>query len=216
MEIITLGIIDDHMLFMKSLVTLLRQYCDVRVKLTAENGQEFLNKLEDVELPDVILMDISMPVMDGPKTTKILVEKYPDCKVIALSGYSGKSYISKMILSGVCGFLSKNINPEDLINAIIKANDGGLPFNEEALEVLRSIYIEDEDNKDTKSKYTNHELKIIDLICHEKTNNEIAESLGISKNTVEVHKRKLIQKMGVKNSVGIAVYAVRYGLVEFE
>lgn len=212
MENITIGIIDEHNLFVRSLKKLLDSYERLRVMITSENGEEFLKKLKKKDIPDIILMDINMARLNGPETTRILMEKFPDCKVIALSAHRERSYISRMILSGVCGYVFKTAEPDELIEAIDKALEGGLPFNSEALSVLRSLYASNSMDK-ANAKFTHKELELIKLISFEHTNTEICKIMDITKSTVETHKRKIIAKMGVKNSIGIAVYATKQGLI---
>jgi DNA-binding NarL/FixJ family response regulator len=210
---IKIAIADDHVLFAKGVANLINSVKDMQVVLIANNGLELLKGIEQVGQPDVVLMDIEMPVMDGYQTTAELLKVYPSCKIIALSMHKEESFISQMILSGVCGYLLKNAQPEDVISAIKSVVDGGLAFNNDAISVMKCLIVNNLKPSLTRADFSERELQILELVCQEKTNQEIGNCMLISKSLVESYKQKMIKKMQVKNSVGMAIYAVQYNLL---
>lgn len=211
---IKIGIADDHSIFLDSLSNLLNSVSNFKVTITANNGQELLDSCRDNGVPNVILLDLSMPIMDGFETCKELNNQYADCKVIALTMHKEKSYIARMIRNGVSGYLLKDAQVEEVIDAINKAANGGLPFNNEAIDVMRNIYKDNDGKIASINDFSSRELEIIDCVCREYTNPEIAQNLFISESTVANHKKSIFKKMKVKNTIGMAVYAVMHGLVD--
>ena len=157
---INIAIADDHVLFAQGVANLINSVKGMQVVLIANNGLELLQGLEKIEKPDVVLMDIEMPVMDGFQTTTELMKNYPSCKIIALSMHKEESFISQMILSGVCGYLLKNAQPEEVIAAIKNVVDGGLAFNNEAVHVMKHLIVTNMRPSLTRTDFTDRELQI--------------------------------------------------------
>lgn len=214
MDEIKVGIVDDHEVFAESLSEALNNTKGIKVIYTSTSGLDFVNHCEMVGVPDIVLLDISMPEPDGFEICKILVDSYSDVKVIALTGHQESHYISKMIRCGASGYLLKNAKIIDVVKAINKAADGGLPFNNEAIQVMVGIYKDTDDNIACKKDFSNRELEIIQLVCEEHSTGEIAEILFLSKSTVSTHKNHIFTKMKVKNAIGLAIYAFKHGLLE--
>ncbi len=216
MNIITIGIIDDQILFVKALEKLLNNFANFEVIQTAINKDDYFSKYCLGEFPDLLLIGINRFRHFKPKELQQLIDKFPESNTIALNALKDQKLIAEIILSGVNGVVSKYAKPSELAEAIHTAYKGGLPFNDESLRVMREQYSRrPKKSTGTKSglEFTQKELEIINLICNELTNTEICDSLQIAKKTVEAHKRNIIAKMGVKNSVGIAVYALRNELI---
>ncbi len=214
MEKIKIAIADDHSLFASTLAGLLNSVENMEVVIVASDGKELLEEVEKTGLPDVIILDVEMPVMDGFKTASRLVSRYPSARIIALSMHKERSFIAKMINNGVSGYLLKNAKPEEVIEAINSVYDGGLPFNKEAVSVMKSTCRKSVEQLPLEESFTRREIEIIKYISYEYTNQEIADKLLISKSTVETHKKNIITKLNVRNSIGIALYAVSRGLVD--
>lgn len=217
METITIGIIDDQNLFVRSIKRLLDDCLELRVVLTAETGNEFLSKIRKGVFPDVIIVGVNRPRQYEPGSLKTLIKGFTNCKTIALNALKEKKYISEIILSGIQGCISKSAEPDELIEAIKAVKEGGMPFDKESLSILRNQYSQKKDKSEKRnesdSTFTSKEIEIIKLVCQEFTNVDICKKFGVSKKTVEAYKRSIILKMGVRNSVGIAVYATRYDLI---
>jgi DNA-binding NarL/FixJ family response regulator len=205
---ISVAIVDDHQLFRSGLHFILENEPDIEVVIEASNGKQFLNYLTDFK-PDVVLMDINMPEMDGVEASKLAIEKSPDLNILVLSMYSDIEYYNTMIDIGVKGFILKDIENKELANAIRKVYNGGNYFSQELL--LRLIK-----NKPDGEviELTNREKEVLELICQGYSNQEISTKLFISQRTVERHRSSLLFKTDSKNSISLVVYSIKNNLVK--
>lgn len=200
-------LVDDHSLFREGLKFLLSN-CDFIEEIhEAENGQELLENISSKK-PDIILMDIEMPVLNGIDTTKRVMEKYPDIKIIALSMYADEGFYTEMIEAGAKGFLLKNSSFENVQRAILEVNDGRNYFSPEILEsIVKNL------NKKPVSPKSNvlskREIEVLIHICQGLSNNEISEILFISKRTVDKHRENILLKTQSKNTAELVVYAIK-------
>ena len=215
MEKIKVILVDDHDLFREGLMLLLSQFKEIEIINEAANGKELL-KILDSQIPDIILMDIAMPKMNGIETTKNVLSKYPDLKIIALSMFDDQNSYYQMIQAGAHGFIVKNTKGAELVKAIKEVMSGKNYFS---TSLLKSIILNMADDKklqseDNKTILTKRESEILQLLCKGLTSSEIAEKLFISKKTVEGHKYNLFSKTGKKNTVNLVMYAVKNKLVE--
>lgn len=211
---ISVVIADDHKLFRKGIRSLLEEFHFVGKIYEAGNGLELLQLLKLLDsLPQVILLDIQMPVMDGIEAHKRIRKLYPQMKVIIITMEDDEQFITYMISEGVNGYLLKNAEPEELEEAIQKVyiNDFYFPADMSRL-VLKSAATKKIETQ-SLPELSEREIEVLELICKEHTASEIAEKLGISPRTVEGHRRKLIEKSGVKNIAGLVVFAVKNKLV---
>ncbi|MBP5370478.1 MAG: response regulator transcription factor [Bacteroidales bacterium] len=212
MEKLSIHLVDDHSLFREGLKFLLSN-CDFISEIEeSENGKIFLEKLNS-KIPDVVLMDIEMPEIDGITASKIALEKYPNLKIIALSMYAEEEYYSKMIDVGVRGFLLKNSQFEDVQKAILDVSEGNNFFSQEILDrIIANMY-----KKKTEKPIldlTEREIEVLYNICKGLSNQEIADLLFISKRTVDKHRENLLLKTEAKNTAGLVVYAIKNGIFE--
>lgn len=205
---IQVALVDDHQLFRNGVNFIINDTKDIEVAFEASNGQEFLDFLAQYQ-PDVVLMDINMPVMNGVEATRKAVEQFPNLKVLVLSMFGEVEYYNTMIDIGVKGFILKDIDNEELIDAIRKVHNGGNYFSQELLLQLIK-------NKpaDDLVDLTRREKEVLELICLGFSNQEISEKLFISQRTVERHRSSLLFKTDSKNSVSLVVYAIKNGLVK--
>ena len=218
-------LVDDHTLFRNGLKTLLNVIDGFRVVGEAANGIKFIELLDSVSV-DVVLLDISMPGMDGIEAARIALSKNPDLKIITLSMYGEEDYYFKMVSLGVKGFLLKNSDINQVRDAIVTVVEGGSYFSQELLFNLVSnlkstIQIEadsisDEfvDHSDENEPLSQRELQILLLICQGLSNVEIAEKLFISKRTVDKHRANILAKTRCKNTANLVVYSIKNQLVE--
>ncbi|MEL6638252.1 MAG: response regulator transcription factor [Bacteroidota bacterium] len=215
---IKLAIADDQKLFLKGLKFIVAEFDNIDLILEAENGKELLQKLETIR-PDVILMDLKMPEMDGIEATEILKARDPDLKIILLTMYNEERLIAHMMKIGANGYLLKDEEPEVLREAIESVVERGFFFNEYVSKALvKGLRMKGRpelpsSGRGSEAKLTRREKEVLELICQEKTNGQIAQQLFLSQRTVEGHRRKLIEKTGVKNTAGLVIYAYRNGLV---
>lgn len=202
-------IVDDHNLFRNGLKFILNQFENIEVVGEASNGKEFLILLENITLPDIVLLDINMPILNGIEAAKISLQKYPKLKIIVLSMYGESEYYNTMIDIEVNGFILKDCDNKELKEAIERVHAGGTYFSQ---EILISLIKEKKSNE--KINLTKREKEILELICKGYSNNEIAEKLFISQRTVERHRANLLEKTNSKNSISLVVFALKNKLVD--
>ncbi len=206
-------LVDDHEIFRNGLKMVLGKLKYTKVIAEASNGLEFLELLADHQ-PDVVLIDIEMPVMNGIEATERALKTHPDLKMIALTMFNEDEYIQSMIDSGVKGFLLKNINKETLDKAIQTVLNGGNYYSEELFNFFtKQVSKVDERSKVDIVKFTRREKEILQLVCEGLSNKEIADILFVSERTVVGHKTNLLQKTGCKNTISLMSYAIKNKLV---
>lgn len=204
-------LVDDHTLFREGLSFLLTNSDAQFEVFEASNGADFLTRVIEVE-PDIVLMDIEMPLMNGVETTRELFKIAPESKVIALSMHSNENYYSEMIDAGAKGFLLKNSKFESVYRAINEVCAGRNYFSSEILEaIIRKI---NHKRSYKNSELTEREIEILYNICKGFSNNEIADLLFISKRTVDKHRENILLKTQSKNTAGLVVYAIKHGIFE--
>jgi DNA-binding NarL/FixJ family response regulator len=212
MDKIHIIITDDHQLFRNGLKILLNAFPEFEVTGEASDGAEFLNILKNTPA-DVVLMDINMPEMDGIEATRRALKMFPELDVIALSMYGEEEYYNKMVDAGAKGFLLKDSNISEVKEAILTVRKGGSYFSQELLyHVIQKIK-----HRENESKATNlskREKEILFKICEGLSNHEIADSLFISKRTVDKHRANLLGKTGSKNTASLILFAIRNKLIE--
>lgn len=220
-ETIKIILVDDEELFRSGIKFILDREPNINVIFEASNGSELLDYLEKGNtLPDIILMDLKMPTLNGVETTKILNKDYPKLKVIALSSYDSKSFIINMINEGVSSYIVKNSTPQEMIETINKVYIKGFHYNSLTLKVIKE---EEFEMGKLKSKsvldsnfLTKREKEILELICLENNTAEIADKLCISPRTVDVHRTNMLEKTNSKNVAGLVVFAIQNDLIPLE
>jgi len=216
MNTIKLAMADDHALFRKGMLSMIKEFEGIEVVLEAENGQDLIDQLE-YNMPDVILMDLSMPVLDGVAATRIIRPKYPDIRILVLSMSDDERIIYNMMEAGANGYLLKNTEPEELYEAIHTVAKEGEYLNARTSKVMLKWLRSKRKPKPYTSmgiKLTSREVQVLKLICQEMTNTQIADKLCLSSRTVEGYRNRLLDKTGSKNTAGLVMFAVRNELVE--
>jgi DNA-binding NarL/FixJ family response regulator len=221
MSDILISLVDDQQLFRSGLAALIRSVPGFALVNEAENGKVFIEQLQQASvLPDIALIDMHMPEMNGVELNDILQKKYPSIKVIILSVYDQERFIAKMIEAGACGYLTKNCEITELISAINATYKNGFYFNQTILFAMRkaSQYkLSDIKNISNVSiELTTRENEILILLCKEFTTAEIGEQLFISPRTVEGHRNNLLTKTGCRNTAGLVIFAIKYGLFNID
>jgi len=206
-------IVDDHTLFRNGLRILLNNLENYHVVGEASNGKQFLDLIK-TSSPDLVLMDISMPVMDGIEASTIAHELYPDLKIITLSMYGEEDYYYKMVNAGVKGFVLKNSDIKEVKAALDVVYDGGSFFSSELLQNLISSLKSAPKSQELHSELSEREMEILILICQGLSNQEIADKLFISKRTVDKHRANILEKSESKNTAQLVVYAIKNRFVE--
>jgi DNA-binding NarL/FixJ family response regulator len=209
-------IVDDHDIFRDGIKLLLSSGQKAEIVGEASNGQEFLDKIESTQ-PDVVLMDIAMPVLDGIETSKKVREKYNDIKILALTMFGDEKYYYQMIQAGVKGFVLKSSGISELLKAITEVHEGRSYFSNELLIKLIADIGDQKDKKgkdDSEGKISKRELEVLKLIAMGNSNEEIAGQLNISTTTIRTHRANLISKTGCANTASLVMYAIKHKLVE--
>lgn len=217
---IKLAIVDDQVLFRKGLKLLISSFEEVELIIQASNGQELLDAIEK-EQPDVILMDLKMPVMDGLEATEKVKATYPQIKVILLTTYDEERLINHMMKVGANGYLLKNEEPEILKEAILTVVEKEFYFNDYVSKALLSgMQKKPKEIRPWEGanniSLTKREMEVLQLICKEHTSAEIASALYISPRTVENHRKSLLEKTGAKNTAGLVIFAIQNQLIDLE
>src|ERR1700730_17018847 len=211
MAVIKVAIADDHKIFRKGVVLSLRPYTNIKFVQEAENGQELLDGLAASQ-PDVILMDLRMPLKDGIETTKISARDYPKIHIIALTMYEDERFVSHMMEIGANGYLLKSADPSEIKKAIVEVATKGYYLNNfvnrillkkshSRMKVIPSL--------NTELTLSDMEREVVKYICMEFTAQEIAQKLDVSPRTIEAIKDRLMERFGAKNTAGLVFFAVK-------
>ena len=216
MSEIKIAIADDHKIFRKGLIVSLRHYSQLKFVLEAENGQQLLEGLEAAK-PDVILMDLRMPIKDGIETTKYISEKYPHIHVIVLSMHEEEKYVLHLMENGANGYLLKSSDPLEIKKAIVEVMEKGYYLSNYVNRILlKKAHTKNQAaiSLDKVVEITDKEKEVLLHICLEYTSQQIGEKMGISARTVESIKEKLMEKCGSKNTAGLVFFAVKHNLID--
>ncbi len=210
---IKVALADDHSLFRKGLIEILSDFDDIEVLFEAKNGKLFVEKLSSIhsaERPDVCILDINMPVMNGYDVAKHLTSYYPKLKILALSMYDEDNIVIKMLKSGAHGYVLKDAEAEELVNAIKSVYQSGTYHSDVMTnKVLRKL----KQAEDEKTSFTTKELNFLRYCCSEMTYKEIAEQMGVSHRTVDGYRDNLFSKLHLKSRTGLVMYAIKTGMV---
>ncbi len=213
MEKLKLLIVDDHKLFREGLKLLLASLEEVGEIREAADGEIFLQLIKTYH-PDLVLMDIEMPRVNGIEATTKALEQYPELKIMALSMFGDEEYFQKMIDAGVCGFLLKNSDFSEVKKAISNAVQGNNYFTEEILNKLVNRFKSRSPVPEPTLTLSDREQEVLLLICKGLSNQEIAEQLFISKRTVDHHRASLLTKTNTRNAASLVIYAIKNKMIE--
>lgn len=216
MDVIKVAIADDHKIFRKGVILSLRPYGNIKFVQEAENGEELLAGLTE-SAPDVILMDLRMPLKDGIETTKIVSKQYPHIYVLVLSMHEDERFVSHMMENGANGYLLKNAEPQEIRRAIMDVFEKGYYLNNFVNRILiKKAHAKQKALPSLNSdiSISDKEKEVLQYICMEFTAQEIAEKMAISPRTVEAIKDRLMDRFGSKNTAGLVFFAVKNNLVD--
>ncbi len=213
-EKISIVLVDDHTLFRSGVATLLSEFEEINVLFQASNGKDLQEKLFPDNLPDIILMDITMPVMDGYETTKWVTTLYPGISVLALSMFDDEKSIINMLRAGACGYLLKESNPSDLLEAIKITKERGLFINENVSGRMLISLRHESNAIDPDGKPSQRELEFLNYCATELTYKEIADKMNVSPRTVDNYRDSLFSKLNIKSRTGLVVYGIKNLLIQ--
>lgn len=215
---ITIGIAEDQQIFRKGLVMLLNGFKGMNVICEGENGKALVDKFH-LEVPNVVVIDYSMPLMGGIETAQYIRTNFPETKIILLSMYDDEEFVESAIESGANGYLSKDDDLNELEAAIKSVISNHYYLNDRVSKLFINRMMKrgkiDPEFENEKIEFNDEEVKIIQLISQECTNNQIADKLFKSVRTIEKYRSKLIQKVGAQNTIGLIMYAIKHKIIDF-
>jgi len=214
-QIIKVLVADDHPVVRKGLQSLLTRPGRLKIVGEACDGDEALRKTRDLK-PDVVLMDISMPGMNGLAVTEVLRKEAPNVKVLILSVHSNRDYIFRVIQAGAHGYVSKEAPPAELLQAIESVFEGEPFFSEEIARAALSQFVSSGGKKEPFAQLTSREREVLVLIAEGQSNKEIANKLGIGVRTIETHRERIMRRLGIHSVAGLTKYAIANGLISLE
>ena len=213
MNTISLGIIDDHAVVLDGLKTMLGTYSHLSVDYTTQHGKDLLEHLE-TSRPDVLLMDIQMPEINGIDLCRQVMRSHPDIRIIAFSSFDDSTYVKQIFRSGAKGYLLKNSDKQTILKAIETVMEGDDFMDENIKRILLQESITGQRRSIFEVPLTKREKEILKLIAEGLSNQEIADKLFISLRTVETHRLNINQKLDVKNTAGLVKEAIKRGLID--
>ncbi|MDO5981466.1 response regulator transcription factor [Flavivirga spongiicola] len=206
----TVVIVEDHVLLSQAIASLVNSFKDFNVLFTCKNGKELLTKLKTPNnIPDIILMDVNMPILNGIETTEIIKNEYPKINVIALSVEENDITIIKMLKAGAKGYLLKDVEKDVLELALIETIKHGYYHTKDVSNILINSLNDDDSSK---IQIKDREMEFIIHTCSEMTYKEIAEKMFLSPKTIDGYRDNLFQKLHVKNRIGLVLYAIKNGI----
>ena len=213
---IRIALVDDHVMLRNGLAALI-QGIGFDVLFEAGNGEECITTIKAGQIPQVILMDINMPVKDGFETTRWITENHPEIKVLALTMVDDENAVIRMLKNGAVGYLLKESGPDELKMAIHAAAEKGFDYSEMVTgRLVHSIRGGDEESKASQQilHLTDKEMEFLKLACSELTYKEIADEMKVSPRTIDSYRDHLFQKLELKTRTGLALYAIKNGIVK--
>ncbi len=216
MSKIKIAIADDYKIYRDGLKVGLSADDNLEIISEADNGEDLL-KLLEVNLPDVIIMDLKMPIMDGMEATKQVRKKYPSIKVLVVTMYEDDKFIIHLMENGANGYLLKNAEPDEIRRAIYSVHENGYYFNDIVNKALLKKLVLKNNLKPSFNQnidLTEREQEVLKHICEEKTAAEIGKEIFLSPRSVEGIRQRLIEKIGVRNTAGLVMFAVKHGIVD--
>jgi two-component system, NarL family, invasion response regulator UvrY len=213
---IKVALVDDHVLLRSALATLINNFKDCTVVVEANHGKELLNKLETGIHVDVVLLDFNMPVMDGLETAKSLQSHYPEINILMLTMYDSELILIRLLQAGVKGFLKKDIHPDEFRQAILSVTQTGFYYSHDSTGKLVNLFRKQNDGhfpQIEKNMLSEMEIQFLRMASTELTYKEIAQQSGLNPRAVDNIRDSLFQKLNVRSRVGLAMYAIRHGLV---
>ncbi|MGD0263291.1 MAG: response regulator transcription factor [Verrucomicrobiota bacterium] len=214
-QLIKVLVADDHPVVRKGLQTCLARHGKLRIVGEAADGDEALRKTREL-LPDVVLMDISMPGMNGLAVTEVLRKELPQIKVLILSVHHNKESIFRVIQAGAHGYVSKEAPPEEVLRAIESVAEGEPFFSEDIARAALNEFVSSGGKKEPFAQLTLREREVLVLIAEGQSNKEIADRLGIGVRTIETHRERIMRRLNIHSVAGLTKYAIANGLISLE
>ena len=212
---IQIAIADDYKIFREGLKKCIANDTSLEVIAEADNGEDLIAGFEK-QLPDVVIMDLKMPIMDGMEATQIIRKKFPSVKVLVVTMYEDDKFIIHLMEIGANGYLLKNTEPDEIRKSIYAVHENGYYFNDLVNKaLLKKLVIKNniKPSFNQNVEFSEREHEVLKMICEEKTAAEIAKEIFLSPRSVEGIRQRLIEKVGVRNTAGLVMFAIKNGIV---
>jgi two-component system, NarL family, invasion response regulator UvrY len=208
---------DDHILLRDALATLINSFDNCKIIAVADNGQQVKDCLTNGAKPHLAILDLSMPIVDGYETTEWMQKNYPDVKILILTMYDSEIALIRLLQLGVRGFLKKDIHPSELKNALFAVLENGYYYSHNATGKLANLFQRSQQNQQTieKAMLTDTEIAFLKLASTDLTYKEIAQQMKLTPRNIDSFRDGLFIKLDVKSRVGLAIYAVKNGVISF-
>lgn len=215
---VKIALVDDEPLFRKGVAGILDRYSQYEIICSVSNGKELLDEINEKGIkPDIFLLDLRMDCLDGIETTKKLSKQYDECKIIILTSFYSPSFASYMVNLGVNAFLSKYVEPSELVFAIDIVHERGLYITPDYANAIRSkLKTQKKPCFNSHESLTKKELEVLYWICHGCTNQEISDKVCRSVRTIEGHRQHIIEKTGAKNTASMVLYALMHRVIDID
>lgn len=212
---INVAMADDHILLRNALATLINNTEKCKVIYEASNGKELIDKIKLDNYPDVVILDLNMPIMDGQETATYLLKNHPQIKVLMLTMFDSDLALIRLLKAGVKGFMKKDIHPSELIHAIQTTHENGYYYSPQTSSKLASLFRDSDEKSKSLDKImlSEGELEFLKFVCTEMTYKEIAVNLKMNPRAIDGMRDNLFTKLDVKSRVGLAMYTIRHGIV---
>lgn len=212
---IRIAVADDHRLFRKGIMALLEEYDDLNVIFEAEDGQDLLLKMK-TQRPNIVLLDLDMPVMNGIQTTKEIKKRYSRCKIIILTMHNDEALVEELLKLGANGFVLKDQDISVVVDAVHSVMKSGYYLNSGISDKLAEKLVRTTAITPLGEavEFSPREMQIVELLCNHKTNKQIGEMLSLSIRTVDGHINRIFHKTGVRNRTGIVMYVVKHNMLK--
>jgi len=211
-----IALIDDHILLRDALAGVISNFDNCSVMVRSDNGKDFIEQIKNASLPDLIVLDINMPVMDGYETAQWIKDNHPEINIIILTMFDSEIALIRLLQSGVKAFLQKDTHPRELEFAIESVVETGYYYSQNSSGKLANIFRNPSRNFTCHSvSLTDNEIIFLRFSCSEMTYKEIAKQMYISPRTIDNYRDSLFEKLQVKSRVGLAMYAIKNGIVNF-
>jgi DNA-binding NarL/FixJ family response regulator len=213
-ELIKVAMADDHILLRNALASLINNSGDCSVIFECSNGNELISKVKTGTHPDVVILDLNMPEMDGHQTALYLQKNYPEIKILMLTMYDSELALIRLLKAGVKGFMKKDIHPTELMHAIQSVHTHGYYYSAQTSSKLASLFRDETTSQSIdKILLSEIELEFLKHVCSELTYKEIAVELKMNPRAIDGMRDNLFTKLDVKSRVGLAMYAIKNGIV---
>jgi len=212
-SITKIALADDHLLLRTALASLIDSFGDCTVVIQANNGSELISQVQSTNIPDIALLDLNMPVMDGYETAIWFKDNFPDVQVLMLTMYDTEATMIRLLQAGVKGFLKKDVHPSELRFAIQSVMQNGYYYSHSTTGKLVNLFRSGDDNTIQKNLLSDQEILFLKYVSTDLTYKEIAGEMDLNPRSVDNLRDHLFEKLDVKSRVGLAMYAIRQGLV---